>query len=89
MEISKQLVRKGDDIYWQGDKKFNISIATCSSNSSLIHYAVNITNKGTPVKTCCLDDFSIETEDFILSLSKKIKNEWDSIIKASCKIKTF
>ena len=55
-ELSSELRREGDDIYWQ-DRKLSISIATVSPVSALIHFAVNTSNKNTPVKTCALSDF--------------------------------
>ena len=39
------LLRDGDDIYI-GEQKLSISIATNSPTSTLIHFAVNVTNEG-------------------------------------------
>lgn len=83
------LERRGDDLY-QEDKKLNISIATCSTNSSLIHFAINITNKGTPVKTCALQDFQIENpKTFAQTTMEAIKKEYQQIKKATQKVRTF
>ena len=56
-KLGKEKVsREGDDIF-VGKKKLSISIATRSTHSSLIHFAVNCVNKGTPIPTCSLEDF--------------------------------
>ncbi len=83
------LKRMGDDIY-QGRKKLNISIATCSGLSSLIHFGVNITNKGTPVPTCCLNDFGITDEkSFAMSFMEAIKGEFMGMKRAQMKVRSF
>lgn len=83
------LTRSGDDIYW-GEKKFNISIATCSNTSSLIHFAVNVTNEGTPVKTCSLQDFRIDdSRAFAQSFMDTCKNEYMAIKRAMVKVRSF
>ncbi|MES2769707.1 MAG: DUF366 family protein, partial [Bdellovibrionota bacterium] len=53
------LKRDGDDLYLD-DRKLSISIAARSPQSILIHFAMNISNEGTPVKTCSLQDLKIE-----------------------------
>ncbi|MEM7647268.1 MAG: DUF366 family protein, partial [Pseudomonadota bacterium] len=81
--------RRGDDIYWQG-RKLNISIATAGANSSLIHFAVNVSNEGTPVATCSLSDFGIsQAEDFAQDFLEVLKGEFLSIKRASVKVRTF
>lgn len=88
------LVRKGDDLYFKdGDKeekKFNISIATQTHVSSMIHLAVNITTKGTPVPTVSLNDFNIVSAKDIQQLSEEwmglLSKEVESITKATQKV---
>ncbi|MBE8222010.1 MAG: DUF366 family protein [Bdellovibrionales bacterium] len=99
------LKRKGDDLYFSpentskntstskkntSEKKFNISIATQSNTSSMIHLAVNITTKGTPIPTISLNDFNICSDEEIKTLSEKWMNlfacEVDSITKATQKV---
>ena len=79
------LKRDGDDIFW-GDKKMSISIATVSPVSALVHFAVNVSNEGTPVKTCALKDFGIEPKDFALELLSKVQRELDSLLEATQKV---
>lgn len=81
-----KLSRSGDDVYW-GDRKISISIASISAVSTQIHFAVNITNKNTPVKTAALDDFKINVNDFAKSILEKFSGEFDSIIEATQKVK--
>jgi len=40
--------RKGDDLY-VGQGKLSVSIASCSVSSMKIHFAMNLTSRGTPV----------------------------------------
>jgi len=80
------LRRSGDDLYW-GDKKLSISIATRSPNSVLIHFAVNISNEGTPVPTCALQDFGLEPEPFAIDLLERVTKEWESVREASWKVR--
>lgn len=83
------LKRKGDDVYW-GDKKLNISIATSSNTSSLIHFAFNLTNDGTPVSTCCLKDFGIEdSKGFAQEFMEAVKTEVEGIQRALMKVRSF
>jgi uncharacterized protein len=83
-----RLVRDGDDLYWGKitPRKFSISIATVSPTSSLIHYAVNVANEGTPVPTCALEDFSIEPQDFANEVLKRFSLEAASIEAATQKV---
>jgi hypothetical protein len=86
-EIS--LKRYGDDVYW-GKKKLNISIATCSTTSSLIHYGINITNDGTPVETSSLTDFGIsDVEKFAQNFMDAVKEEILSLKRAMVKVRSF
>ena len=77
--------REGDDIFWN-DRKLSISIATLSPVSGLIHFAVNISNENTPVKTCALSDFSISARDFAEALMKKFSAEIESTQIATQKV---
>jgi len=78
--------RKGDDLYHDGGK-FNISIATASPVSVLIHYAVNVVNRGTPVKTVSLEDFNFPPMEFIHEVLRRFSDEWKNIQRATCKVR--
>jgi hypothetical protein len=80
--------RDGDDIYC-GDRKFSISIATQSPNSSLIHFAVNVVNRGTPVPTISLQEFNVDAKPFAIEVMRRACGEIDSIRDATRKVRTF
>ena len=79
-------VRKGDDLFFKGGK-LNISIATQSPTSTLIHFAVNVSNTGTPVKTASLEDFRLEPAALAEELSAMFIDEFEDIKKATMKVK--
>jgi uncharacterized protein len=83
----KDLVRRGDDIFF-GQKKLNISIATLSTNSVLLHIGINVTTEGTPIETCSLENFSISPKQFALRMMEAVASEWQDILDATHKIKT-
>lgn len=83
---SAKLSRKGDDIY-VGNGKLSISIASVSAVSTLIHFAVNITNKGTPVKTASLEDLKIKSDSFAKEVLKAFSSEFEDVIWATQKVK--
>ncbi|MFN8845413.1 MAG: DUF366 family protein [Bdellovibrionales bacterium] len=82
------LKRDGDDLYLE-DKKFSISIAAPSINSNMVHFAVNVSNLGTPVKTVSCEDLNIKPEVMAEVLLKKISHEYQSIINASFKVRAI
>jgi uncharacterized protein len=70
--------RKGDDLYCQGGK-LSVSIATCSASSMKIHFAMNLTTKGTPddIKTAGLLECSRDIDmDEISKLPDKISKAY-------------
>jgi uncharacterized protein len=87
-EKTFKFTRSGDDIYLD-KRKLNISIATVSSNSTLIHFAVNVKPSGAPVPISCLQEFSVEGKSFALALMEKVSVELDDVIAASQKVRSF
>lgn len=98
------LVRDGDDLYLKLDEqsstpikdqdlKLNISIATVSPVSGLLHFGINISSKNTPVKTLSLQDITqksgreFSASDWGLSLMSRFQAEWDDSKKATQKVK--
>ncbi len=81
------LRRDGDDIY-SGDKKLSISIATQSPNSSLIHFAVNVVNRGTPVPTISLQEFGLDAKTFAHEVMRRFCGEIESMREATKKVKS-
>lgn len=87
-KLKFNLVREGDDIYLieQGKKKLSISIASRSSVSSMIHFAMNIVNDGTPVPTACLIDLALNGEVTAKKLMSLFSEEYESIVIATKKV---
>lgn len=83
---SAKIIRDGDDLYWE-NKKLNVSIATSSPRSVMIHLGVNITNDSTPVPTCALIDFKIPHVEFAKSVMESFCAEYESIKTATQKVK--
>lgn len=82
--------RSGDDLYValsDGEGKLSISIATVSPVSGLIHFAVNVSNEGTPVKTAALEDLRIPAQEFADTVLWNFAEEMSSIGTATCKVK--
>jgi hypothetical protein len=68
--VAQQFRRSGDDIYWD-NKKLSISIASQSVTSCQIHFALNVSNEGTPVPTCSLNDFLVHSRAVSLGSSSE------------------
>lgn len=81
----EKIEREGDDLYWKGGK-LSISIATVSPVSALIHFAVNVTNENTPVKTAALNDLKITPRHFAESLCTRFAKEVETIKQACTKV---
>lgn len=87
--LASSIFRKGDDIYLRSghaDRKLSISIATTSPVSRLIHFALNVSNLGTPVPTCSLEDFAVDPADFGKTILKQISEEYCSVVEATKKV---
>ena len=83
----ERMFRDGDDIYI-GKKKFSISIATVSPVSTLVHFAVNVSNVGTPVETLCLNDLNLDPKEFAIEVMARLTREVQSIEDATKKVRT-
>lgn len=81
-----EFVRKGDDLYY-GQQKLSISIASSSAVSSQIHFALNITNQGTPVNTCALNDWKLDSKALAVTIMKLFASEFSEIVFATQKVK--
>lgn len=82
--------REGDDIFVMlpgGPGKLSISIATMSPLSGLIHFAVNVTNEDTPVRTASLEDFRFAAREFAEAVLSNFATESVSIREATMKVK--
>ena len=84
--LAQSLFREGDDIF-SGDRKLSISIATQSPVNSLIHFAVNVTNKGTPVKTLSLEDLGVDPKVLAVEVMGRFCTEVKGIHQATQKVR--
>lgn len=82
-----KIQRHGDDLFFENGK-LSISIATKTVNSSLIHFAINVVNEGTPVKTACLNELQVDAKSFSIELMKTFSEEFLSIVEATQKVRT-
>jgi hypothetical protein len=80
------LRRAGDDLFI-GDGKLSIGIAAPSSVSSLIHFGINATPGGAPVRTATLQQLGVEPRSFAGQLLQRIADEQRSIEAASVKVR--
>lgn len=84
--LAQMLVRDGDDLFC-GDKKLSISIATQSPVNSLIHFAMNVSNEGTPVQTASLEDLEVAPEALAEQIMAAFCKEINTIQAATQKVK--
>ncbi len=82
------LVRDGDDIYL-GDRKLSISIASKSPVSVMIHFAMNVVNEGTPVKTLSLSDLKLDPKKTAMDLMHLLAHEVNEITNATYKVRAL
>lgn len=95
--------RNGDDLYFQKhshegkiDGKLSVSIATCSNSSMKIHFALNLTEKGTPedVETAGILEAGADLGmDDVIGMADDICSSYidevSTIEKDICKTKVF
>lgn len=83
--LISDLCREGDDL-WIGKRKLSISVATVTPVSAVIHFAVDVSNEGTPVPTISLQDLKIDPKAFALALMESFQKEFLGIHRASEKV---
>ena len=79
--------RDGDDLF-VGAGKLSISVATASSVSALLHFAVNATPGGAPVRTATLAELGIDPVLFAERLLVLAAKEQASIAIARAKVRS-
>lgn len=80
------LRRDGDDLFHE-DSKLSISICSKSSVSTMIHFAVNVNNQGTPVKTFSLEDLRVDANKLADAILNSFQKEYKSVLLATQKVK--
>jgi len=79
------VVRKGDDVY-VGGRKLNVSIATVSPVSTLVHFGVNIDATGAPVAAVGLQDLGLDPAAFAAGLLSDLDAELEAVALAASKV---
>lgn len=82
----KKWERRGDDLYYE-KRKFNISIATKSPTSALIHFAFNLSREGTPIPTSALSEFDIPPIPFAKEFMERVVGEIQNMREATEKVR--
>ncbi len=81
----------GDDRKGAGAKanegKLSISIATLTPMSAVIHFALNVSNLGTPVATASLEELGVAPEDYAQLAMARLVAEISSIEAATVKVR--
>ncbi|MBI1859550.1 MAG: DUF366 family protein [Deltaproteobacteria bacterium] len=80
-----RLSRRGNDIYFDG-RKLNVSIATHSLSSCLMHLGVNICTNGTPVPTSGLRELGIVPLDFAKKVLATFASDIDGWRRSRAKV---
>ncbi|KJS14765.1 MAG: hypothetical protein VR69_16470 [Peptococcaceae bacterium BRH_c4b] len=88
-KYTRELTRSGDDLYL-GGKKLSISIATATPVSVMMHTALNIDSRGTPVPTVGLLELGAAEKE-ISGLAGEICEAYAAEVKgiymARCKVR--
>ncbi len=88
LELFEVPVARVRDNLYINRKKLSVSIATCSTVSTLIHVGLNITTEGTPVKTAGLEEIGIkDVKSFAQNVLRRYQNELELIYLARCKVR--
>lgn len=78
--------RSGDDLWFAG-RKLSISVATKSAVSTLMHFAINVRNAGTPVPTAALEELRVDPRAFAGEVLEALFGEEESIRIARAKVR--
>jgi len=76
----------GDDIFVAGGK-LSVSIAAPSPVSCLIHFGINLTTEGVPVKAAALDDLGVDADRLAADLTAAYARELESVDGALSKVR--
>lgn len=91
-ELAVEIIKKGTDLYYT-EKKINVGIATSSSNSTKIHFGLNIVSSGVPayVKAIGLQEIknNISLENIAKMIAESFVAELKAISEDTVKSRTF
>jgi hypothetical protein len=77
--LNISLQKKGTDLFYK-EKKLNVAIATSSSNSSKIHFGINVASTGVPEHVKAIGLMEIQKEIKLEKLAKSIAEEFNTEI---------
>jgi hypothetical protein len=80
------LERRGDDL-WAGERKLSVCVATVTPVSVKIHFGVNVTGKGAPVKAAGLEDAACDARAFAEGLLADYRLADEEIQRARAKVR--
>lgn len=83
---AKALRRRGNDIY-DDIYKLNVSVATQSPVSCLIHTGINISSRNTPVPTKGLEDYDLNPQALATGVMNRYCAEIEGIWKTRSKVR--
>lgn len=83
--ISERVRRVGNDLF-VGEAKLSVSIVTASPVSTLFHFGVNIDPAGAPVRAVGLKALGVDADELAREVLDLWRGEWDSMVKARCKV---
>jgi hypothetical protein len=86
---NKKFERQGDDVYLVSGsekRKLNVSIATVSPLSTVIHFGVNIDPEGAPVVAVGLKELGVDSQNFTETVLNRVEAEVEQIHEASVKV---
>lgn len=86
LAVAAEVRRAGDDLFVD-DGKLSISIATASPVSTLIHFALNISPGGAPVRIATLQQLGVDPVRFASRLLSQVAAEQSTIAIARSKVR--
>ena len=85
-ERGKKVARRGDDLYYE-ERKLSVSIAAPTPVSCMMHFALNIETKGTPVPAAGLAEMKVDPAWLAKKLSAAYVLEIESAQAATTKVR--
>jgi hypothetical protein len=82
---AKDLRRRGDDLFYRTGK-LSISVATRSAVSTLVHFGINVANRGTPVRTASLRELGLQPARVARVVLRETLAEEQDIVRARSKV---
>ncbi len=81
-----RITRRGDDLY-EGEAKLSVSIAVATPVSTMIHFGLNVTSSGTPVRTVGLEELGVDPRSLAEQITRHYLEELAGMAHARCKVR--